>query len=387
MQFYKLTKCPSSRCSNSNPKSWRFDGGRDTPPAHQALILNSNVALGGGIWWGSITKILFKLTDRVFVCRLLLADRATSYVTTWLFLRNENTLKGCWVVAFWFPQCKSRSWTCDDQEWQFLVTTEPDRQAIETWMESRTSLDRVSSLRRQGPLTSHSHPNDCRSIPFTECPCIITAYRLVLPTYQTKVTEPLPPLNQGHGSQTKATKGSFVKRNWHPHNTKLNFPFLFMKGFLPRFNCFIHKKKPATLHQKLCSRLAKVSFLGLSCVVYFVYNIWFGSLTFTMNNNILGTIHEGLCSQGNRAYCSFCCSIFPAEFFLWDFYSCIFCMLWNHHQKGILVMGWVFVHKSLCPLANLLPSLWLTCIAMWNLSHLILVGEVAKWVISLCLLW
>ena len=43
--------------------------------------------------------------------------------------------------------------------------------------------DRVS-YRRQIDLTSRSHIWTTRSIPFTECPCIITAYRLVLPTLE-----------------------------------------------------------------------------------------------------------------------------------------------------------------------------------------------------------
>ena len=52
--------------------------------------------------------------------------------------------------------------------------------------------------------------------------------------YQTKSTKQLLPMNQGHGSKTKATKGLFVKRNQQRLNAKLIVLFLCIKGFLPR---------------------------------------------------------------------------------------------------------------------------------------------------------
>ena len=49
--------------------------------------------------------------------------------------------------------------------------------------------------------------------------------------YQTKSTKQLLPMNQGHGSKTKATKGLFVKRNQQRLNAKSIVSVLMYQSF------------------------------------------------------------------------------------------------------------------------------------------------------------
>ena len=83
--------------------------------------------------------------------------------------------------------------------------------------------------------------------------------------YQTKSTKQLLPINQGHGSKTKARKGLFVMCNQQRLNGKSIALFLFIEGFLPCsnwFNCTTTAQR-----QINCSVLVYRRFPSLFCTV------------------------------------------------------------------------------------------------------------------------